>query len=341
MKVWKASKASDVREIAVTNQAGEIEHRCVRISKDDKSTWQQNRDEAQLTALVCQAIDDNLQNAVAYRRRDFENDAMMRELCRRNGIVLPEPGQTSEARSEQPVEDMRGCLFSPRSVATPTLANLTKLNTTFSRQKPLGELGNSATTTHIYVIYCNESGAQMFADIQAGIEEATSPGRVALSTNNSDLIGAVDRVLLLLSDGVLTDDDSIQQLNTALHNKGGELLSVVYDEESWEFGCPAQQRASDIVKTCLETHEALTYRPRDPHGWLRHEHPSMIHKLLLLLGVLGCTDDDYSQTVPRQAVDKEHIVLDLPPSRAAKRHSRGKTKRAQTQQRVPDEKLRP
>jgi serine/threonine protein kinase len=38
---------------------------------------------------VCSAIDNAFQNAVSYRRRDFEADAMLREVCLRNGLALP------------------------------------------------------------------------------------------------------------------------------------------------------------------------------------------------------------------------------------------------------------
>eukprot|EP01047_Picozoa_sp_COSAG01_P138823 COSAG01_NODE_69517_length_261_cov_0.635802_1_plen_64_part_10 len=34
-------------------------------------------------------IDSNLDNAVTFRRRDWEQVVMMRELCKRNGVTLP------------------------------------------------------------------------------------------------------------------------------------------------------------------------------------------------------------------------------------------------------------
>ena len=40
-------------------------------------------------AGICEMIDKELPNAITYRRRDFEQEAMMRELCRRIGVVLP------------------------------------------------------------------------------------------------------------------------------------------------------------------------------------------------------------------------------------------------------------
>ena len=42
---------------------------------------------------ICVAIDSALSTAVTFRRRDFEAESMMQELCRRSGICLPSPTQ--------------------------------------------------------------------------------------------------------------------------------------------------------------------------------------------------------------------------------------------------------
>lgn len=42
---------------------------------------------------IVEMINQHLPNAITYRRRDFEQDAMMQELCERNGIVLPCTGK--------------------------------------------------------------------------------------------------------------------------------------------------------------------------------------------------------------------------------------------------------
>lgn len=322
LTVWNASKGSGNRQIAVTNQQGEIEHRCVRVSKDDKHPWQTHQDEAKLAALLCKAIDDNLPNAVAYRRRDFENDAMMHELCRRNGIMLPKGRCTVETNGEQPLEHTRQGVASAQYIASPSIASLAKLDKTISRQELHSEIGSTDTTTRVYVIYCKETGGRMFSDIQTGFEEATTPGRVTLSTNDADSIECADRVLLLLCDSVLTNEESANQLDMALRTKGGKLLSIVYDEERWQFGCPAQQQASCAVKTCLETHEALTYRPREPGGWLRHEHPAMIRKLLLLLGVL-CLSADGDNNEESAATNDAFPSTTPPPHRSRTPPPRG------------------
>lgn len=45
--------------------------------------------ETTVPPAICRMIDENLPNAVTYRRRDFEQDSMMQELCRRSGLTLP------------------------------------------------------------------------------------------------------------------------------------------------------------------------------------------------------------------------------------------------------------
>ena len=46
-------------------------------------------EEQAVPPAICRMINENLPNAVTYRRRDFEQDAMMRELCHRGSLVLP------------------------------------------------------------------------------------------------------------------------------------------------------------------------------------------------------------------------------------------------------------
>ena len=82
------SKA-EPRTILVKTASGKIEEMTVAVSMDTNEPWQVERGDAQLTRLLCETIDRLLPNAVVFRRRDFEVQAMMRELCRRNGVVLP------------------------------------------------------------------------------------------------------------------------------------------------------------------------------------------------------------------------------------------------------------
>ena len=47
--------------------------------------------------------------------------------------------------------------------------------------------------------------------------------------------------------------------------------------------CDEQKAAPQDVRGCLDTHEALTFRPRDPSGPNRHEFPVMVDQLLRML----------------------------------------------------------
>merc|ERR1712196_681325 len=41
----------------------------------------------ELPTAITEMIDGNLDNAVTYRRRDYEQEAMIREICRRNNVA--------------------------------------------------------------------------------------------------------------------------------------------------------------------------------------------------------------------------------------------------------------
>lgn len=67
LKSWTAQAASGTSARTIAIQGNQIE----------------------IPPRIAAMVDENLPRAVTYRRRDFENNAMMRELCFRNGIVLP------------------------------------------------------------------------------------------------------------------------------------------------------------------------------------------------------------------------------------------------------------
>jgi hypothetical protein len=60
---------------------------------DGKATREvvnQRGEDVAVDSKICKMIDDHLHDAVPYRRRDFEQEAMMRALCERNGVSLPQ-----------------------------------------------------------------------------------------------------------------------------------------------------------------------------------------------------------------------------------------------------------
>eukprot|EP01046_Picozoa_sp_COSAG06_P083085 COSAG06_NODE_30024_length_546_cov_0.899329_1_plen_118_part_10 len=60
------------------------------VDPPTRSVSNQNGVVTEVPAKIARVIDACLPRAVKYRRRDFEQRAMMRELCRRNGVVLPQ-----------------------------------------------------------------------------------------------------------------------------------------------------------------------------------------------------------------------------------------------------------
>jgi hypothetical protein len=248
----EAALSGSERHIAVANRRGEIEQRPVSVSCDERNIWQAAQGREQLTELLCATIDENLPNAVAYRRRDFEQEAMLRELCVRNGVVLPSSVRQEDHQSSESAEQYVGAGGgsggvqgphggSPKArvlVATPSIRGLT-LGRRLRLPSDLGAVSDR-TTTRVFVIH-SSTGAHMLADIEAGFKEATASGRVSLlsSVGDSnthfessasilqrgplDLADTHSRYLLLLSDGVLTERGAKQQ------SVDGMEVSFVFD----------------------------------------------------------------------------------------------------------------
>jgi hypothetical protein len=58
--------------------------------KDTREMVNQRGEKVKVHPKICKMVDDHLRDAVPYRRRDFEQEAMMRALCERNGVSLPQ-----------------------------------------------------------------------------------------------------------------------------------------------------------------------------------------------------------------------------------------------------------
>ena len=93
---WISEHDEEVADSPLTRSSGSFstknerdEKVLIDVKPDTDDAWQmQHKDD--LTTLITEAIDKSLPEAITYRRRDFEQDAMLRELCRRNGRDLPD-----------------------------------------------------------------------------------------------------------------------------------------------------------------------------------------------------------------------------------------------------------
>ena len=206
--------------------------------------------------VVCRnAVNDNLPNAVTYRRRNFEVDSMMRELCARNGVALPAPGEL-------------------RTNGGHSTAQLQRVG--LNRIKVL--------------VVCNHSTASAMETKLSSELEAT--GRVVITADPAD-VDTVDKVLLLLSKDVLTPP-SLEILQSVLRVDGQQKRARTYavfsTDAGWRFGCPEQTSAPEIVRHYLNQHEALEYRAPDPDGPNRHEFGAMFLQLMRKLGLDGSNE---------------------------------------------------
>lgn len=201
---------------------------------------------------ICEMIREHLPDAVTYRRRDYEADAMMKELCRRNDLHLPT--RNKECREESDMADLH---------------------------KPVGSF-NKVWTGLLRVMIIAKS-ATVGQDIENELTRMTA-GHIQF-TRAADSVHAVDKVLLILTSGVL-ESPTLDVLEEALLMDEGtnrDRLSCVFIEElGWTFGCQEQKSASEAVQTALVNHEAIRYRAKS-EGRCKHEFGTMCTKLLEVL----------------------------------------------------------
>jgi hypothetical protein len=188
-------------------------------------------------AKITRMIDDNLPDAITYRRRDYEADAMMREICVRNGTRLP-------TRFQMPPESL-----------------------------PHWNSSNVRTLS-VFVLYHQDTGSALLRELQVEVAQLTQ-GRVTF-TEAPEEREAADRVLLILTAGVLSSHRpdsagsaaSLQCLEEVIAidklTRTDRIVAIYSTEQGWEFNCAEQKAASAEVQQCLSDHEAVEFRPKDP-----------------------------------------------------------------------------
>ena len=216
-----------------------------RFAPFDASNWKSfAADTPQDKASICAAIEAALPNAIVYRRRDYEAEAMMRELLRRNGLILP-MGRVGGAASCQ---------------------------------------ANHAPTTVAVLCHRGGAGGDMCDELVGALNRAPS-GLLAVS-EDAQAVDSADKVLLLLSEGVLRGD-SLARLRLALaKDRASQIDRLVLvcrtKMEGWNFDKKENaeiREAPDEVQAALENHEAITYRAPS-QGASRHEFSIMVDNLM-------------------------------------------------------------
>jgi serine/threonine protein kinase len=218
------------------------------VDPPTRSVSNQNGVVTEVPAKIARVIDACLPRAVKYRRRDFEQRAMMRELCRRNGVVLPQlPPILRRVDTCRPLRV--AVIHNPETGSQ----MLTDLKTAF------------------------EPAADRVLLL-------TGEGGVGL---DRDELESADRVLLLLTAGVL-GPPPVHHLEAIIEQDArlqqDRIVAAFSEAAGWRFGCDEQLSALPRVKACIDDHEAVAFRPPDPDGPNCHEFPAMVAQLLTKLG---------------------------------------------------------
>ena len=221
-----------------------------RFAPFDVTAWMQRNpsipafkaDSPEVYQQICQAVDAALPNSLTYRRRDYETDAMLKQICLHAGVALP-----AAIQQLQP----------PQSL-------------------------NSTKHTLVFVI-CRRGARGDIADL---LISALAAAPNTTLTEDANLLGSADKVLVLLTEGVL-QEARLTQLITVLECDDemcrDRLVFVCQSQRAgWTFGLdnPDVAAAPDRVQAALNDHEAVTFRALAPQTGSRHEFQAMTDHLL-------------------------------------------------------------
>lgn len=243
-----------------------------RFHPFDRVGWLQAAVAIAVPQRIIDMVEEHLPHAVAYRRRDFEQAAMMREICKRNGFVLPDVPAESWP-PERP----------PLCVAV------------ICNQATSGSILADLTTA--------------LAQVPERVEllQITELQRADLQRADCVLLLLTEGVLEQPSLGTLQD---VIAWDVACSRD--RIVCVFSTAAGWTFGCKAQQQAPTDVQACLNDHEAICYRARDDSGPSRHEFGAMVAQVLIKLGaaatplpVMGTVE----RSAPSRSVHEELAAL--------------------------------
>ena len=213
------------------------------MSGGDNSARSFVADTSEDHARICAAVDAALPNAIVYRRRDYETDAMLRELCVRAGV--PQPPIPPIAALTRAIEVFAVCHRGGRSDAMADCV-LDVLNDTFDVTEDETRLPHA---TAVVVLLCEGSlapGSTSLFNLVAALQQDRAEGLTK------------DRLVFVCpppSDGWTFGDG-----NPDIRNAPVEVKNALSDHEAITFRPP--------------THDG---------GSARHEFPAMLRRLLSVI----------------------------------------------------------
>jgi hypothetical protein len=223
-----------------------------------------------------------------YRRRGFEQEALLHEFIRRVGD--PEFG------GDPSVE----WFTRPPS---PSAVMLTAANEEFT--KP--------TVISVYAVYHGSTGASIAADLRCAIyiQAARNSMTGGFGEDGSgsnvevrwvDDIAHATHAVVVLSKGVLDPESSSSATFSAVLERKLRFVFVLYttanlNDGGWEFYSAEHEAVAPEIMLSLKEVEAVTYRPPEPAA-LAYEHRAMVKELVkrLFAGV-GRTAQPYLPSI--------------------------------------------
>ena len=155
-----------------------------------------------------------------------------------------------------------------------------------STNRPTAEpagLPTEATMTTVYLIGNRHGRGGDMVDVM--VHEVTASERVVVQKDDPQALADADKVLVLLSEGVLQDDSLAELMEVLAQDRAASTDRIVMvcrtSSEGWVFGKgnPEVAAAPAEVQQALNDHEAITYRAPSDSG-SRHEFPAMLDHIL-------------------------------------------------------------
>eukprot|EP00808_Paulinella_micropora_P009384 g54729.t1 len=188
---------------------------------------------------------------IPYRRREFEANAMVREIFRQAGDA--------------------GCMWGkrlpPSTPLQPPLLDQPQLGPATSSSGPSVVAGNAARRWPRVFLVQSERGADLAKELRDSLETNYPELQLQSDSVASDpavpaALEQAERVVVLLTGGLLAENSrSMQQLRYAVQH-GLPLFALYSEEAGWQFGGDEQRRAVKWVMEVVGALEAMVFRKK-------------------------------------------------------------------------------